>query len=190
MSGHKQNLSSLNIDGSWTLFLDRDGVINKKIDNDYVRDWGMFDFLPGVIKAIEMLSNIFGRIIIVSNQQGIGKGLMTKDDLEAVHGQMQSHIKKGGGRIDKIYFAPMLEQENHPWRKPGTGMAEAAKKDFPAIDFSKSIMVGDSESDINFGKAMGMFTVLIGDNEKEDVDAMLKCRSLLQFSELILNDSK
>jgi len=151
----------MQIDKSWTLFLDRDGVINKKIDNDYVKAWEQFEFLPGVIEALKILSVKFGKIIIVTNQQGVGKQLMSEDDLHAIHKKMIIDIEKAGGRIDKIYFAPQLKSENSDYRKPAIGMALQAQKEFTDIDFSKSIMVGDSYHDMQFGKKAGMTTVFI-----------------------------
>ena len=153
--------SPLSIDKTWILFLDRDGVINKKIDGDYVRNLNQFEWLDGVPQAFLQLSGIFGRIFIVSNQQGIGKGLMTMQQVETIHNHIIKSIHDLGGRIDAIYFAPQLKSENSSYRKPGIGMALQAKKDFPEIDFTKSIMVGDSMSDMEFGKAAGMKTVLI-----------------------------
>jgi histidinol-phosphate phosphatase family protein len=164
------SLSTLNIDRSWTLFLDRDGVINKRIVGDYVKKWEEFEFLEDVLKAIEIFDAKFGRIVIVTNQQGIGKGLMRHEDLELIHKNMQYEIAYFKGRIDRIYFSPYLAAENHPDRKPGIGMAMKAKKDFPEIDFSKAIMVGDSGSDIEFGKAAGMKTVFIGETNKYKAD--------------------
>ena len=151
----------MQIDKSWTLFLDRDGVINKKIDNDYVKAWEQFEFLPGVIEALKILSVKFGKIIIVTNQQGVGRQLMSEDDLHAIHKKMIIDIEKAGGRIDKIYFAPQLKSENSDYRKPAIGMALQAQKEFTDIDFSKSIMVGDSYHDMQFGKKAGMTTVFI-----------------------------
>ena len=151
----------MQIDKSWTLFLDRDGVINKKIDNDYVKAWEQFEFLPGVIEALKILSAKFGKIIIVTNQQGVGRQLMSEDDLHAIHKKMIIDIEKAGGRIDKIYFAPQLKSENSDYRKPAIGMALQAQKEFTDIDFSKSIMVGDSYHDMQFGKKAGMTTVFI-----------------------------
>jgi D-glycero-alpha-D-manno-heptose 1-phosphate guanylyltransferase len=153
--------SPFNIDKSWTLFLDRDGVINKKIENDYVRNPDQFEWLPGVKESLLKFSKLFGRIIIVSNQQGVGKGRMTKEDVELIHEQIIKTISSMDGQIDRIYYAPQLKEENSPMRKPGIGMALQAKKDFPEIDFSKSIMVGDSVSDMEFGKRAGMKTVFI-----------------------------
>lgn len=152
------------INKSWTLFLDRDGVINRRPVDDYVKSWDEFEFLPGVLEAIKILSAVFGRIIVVTNQQGIGKGLMTVEGLATIHQKMISEIEKNGGRVDAVYFCPNLKGENENCRKPGTAMAELAKKDFPEIDFRKSIMAGDMESDMFFGKNAGMKTVFINTN--------------------------
>ncbi|NOX86952.1 MAG: HAD family hydrolase [Chlorobi bacterium] len=158
-------MKELSPDKSWTLFIDRDGVINRRPVGDYVKKWDEFEFLPGVPEALAQLSGIFGRIIVVTNQQGIGKGLMTSGDLEEIHRKMVDKIGKAGGRIDAIYFCPDLEGEAENCRKPGTGMAERAKADFPEIDFSRSIMAGDTENDMLFGKNAGMITVLINTND-------------------------
>jgi len=168
--------------GNWTLFLDRDGVINRKIDNDYIKLWEEFEFIPGTLDALNKLSKIFNKIIIVSNQQGIGKGLMTEADLAVIHGQMIKAIKEKGGRIDKIYFCPDLEIENSRFRKPATGMAGKAKEDFPDIDFSRSVMVGDSIIDIQFGKAVGMVTVFINTKKNDIIEPDYTFANLLEFS--------
>ncbi|AEA34632.1 D-glycero-alpha-D-manno-heptose-1,7-bisphosphate 7-phosphatase [Hippea maritima] len=138
-----------------TLFLDRDGVINKKIENDYVRNWEQFEFLPNVIEALKILNSLFDRIIIVTNQRGIGRKLMTEKDLEVIHKNMLSVLSKENIKIDKIYYCPHdYKKEICNCRKPKIGMALQAKKDFPDIDFRNSIMVGDSLSDIEFGKKL------------------------------------
>lgn len=151
----------------FTLFLDRDGVINKRLPGKYVRLWQEFLFLPGVLETIATCSEIFGRIIIVTNQQGIGKGLMTTEALDMVHEKMIKAIQKAGGRVDAIYHCPDLRTQNNNCRKPGQEMALRAKNDFPDIDFSKSVMIGDSTSDILFGKRLGMETVFITTNPEE-----------------------
>lgn len=151
----------IKVDKSWTLFLDRDGVINRKLENDYVKTWEEFEFLPGVLESIQHFSAVFGRIVVVTNQQGIGKGIYTHEDLAAVHHNMLENIESAGGRIDKIYYAPNLNSENSPLRKPNTGMGLQAQQDFPEIDFKKSVIIGDSVSDMQFGKNLGMTTFYI-----------------------------
>lgn len=155
----QQKFSKYLVDSSWTLFLDRDGVINVRKVGDYIKSVDEFKFLPGVLHAISKFSHLFGRIIVVTNQQGISKGLMTERNLDEIHRYMSFEVEKRGGRIDKIYFAPQLSKENSIMRKPNIGMGLKAKEDFPEIDFQKSIMIGDSDSDIAFGQALGMITV-------------------------------
>lgn len=153
------------INDDWTLFLDRDGVINVRIIDGYVTKTEEFEFLPNVIEAFKIFKNKFKRIIVVTNQQGVGKGVMTIEDVISVHNYMNQQIENQGGKIDKIYFCPQLKSVKDNYRKPSPKMAFFAKDDFPEIDFSKSIMVGDMNSDIEFGKNAGMKTVFIGDNE-------------------------
>ena len=157
------NLSGLNIDKTWSLFLDRDGVINRKLPGDYVRSWPQFAFVDGVLEAMSMFSDFFGPIVLVTNQQGVGKGLMSPSELDALHARMLAEITAKGGRIDTIFYSPRLQQENHISRKPNIGMGLAARKAHPEINFKKSIMVGDSPGDMLFGKRLGMKTVFIGD---------------------------
>ena len=136
--------------------MDRDGVINTLRVDDYVKEWSEFEFVKGALEAISYFSRIFGRIVIVTNQQGIGKGVMTEGDLHDIHNRMIDEISRAGGRIDKIYFCPELAQNNPRCRKPEIGMGEEAKKDFPEIDFRRSIMVGDSEKDMEFARRLQM----------------------------------
>src|SRR5690606_3489455 len=123
-----------------------------------------FYFLEGVIDAVYELSRIFGRIVVVTNQQGVGKGKMSEQDLQLIHKNMLLEIQHSGGRLDSIYAATTLaEKDEYGLRKPKIGMALQAQHDFPEIDFAKSIIVGDSISDMQFGRNAGMFTVLVSD---------------------------
>lgn len=177
------NLKDLKIDSSWSLFLDRDGVINEKLPGDYVKNWGEFRFLEKVPESIQALSGIFGKVFIVTNQQGIGKGIMNERDLTELHDQMLEEVRFAGGTIHKIYFSPYRKEEKSVFRKPGIGMARKAKIDFPSIEFEKSIMVGDSISDIQFGKNAGMLTVYVSKEETLPEDI----RDLVDFQYSGLN---
>lgn len=146
------------IDKSWTLFLDRDGVINYEKKDEYVLHWDEFIFMPGVKDALKILNELFGVIVIVTNQKCIGKKLLTTEDLQLIHQNMVNEIAAAGGRIDQIYFCPDLEDDS-PNRKPNHGMALQAKQDFPQIDFSKSMMVGNKLSDMQFARNAGMTSV-------------------------------
>lgn len=154
------------VDKSWTLFLDRDGVINHEKKDDYVLNWNEFQFYDGVTNALKTLSAVFGTIVMVTNQKGVGKKLMNADDLSNIHGNMLEEISKGEGRVDKIYYCDSIDNDCYD-RKPNPGMAFQAKKDFQHIDFSKSIMVGNKLSDMKFGKNAGMFTVYVDTTNPE-----------------------
>ncbi len=161
------NLKDYHINSSWCLFLDRDGVINERIPGDYIKHWNDFVFLPGVPEALKICSGFFKHIFIVTNQQGIGRGLMTEEQLAVIHTQLIDTVKDEGGLITKIYHCPYKESDNHENRKPGTGMALLAKKDFPEVDFQKSIMIGDSVKDMEFGRKLNMLTIFINNNPEE-----------------------
>jgi D-glycero-alpha-D-manno-heptose 1-phosphate guanylyltransferase len=169
-----------------SLFLDRDGVINVRIIGGYVTKTSEFEFIDKAKEAIGILSCYFKHIFVVTNQQGIGKGLMTATDADDIHNYMISSIKKNGGKIDKVYICPALAAENHIDRKPNPGMAVKAAKDFPDVDFNNSFMAGDSQSDIDFGKNAGMKTISIG---SEMLGANHNFSSLHDFSQFIINNS-
>lgn len=143
-----------------TLFLDRDGVINRWIPGDYVRTWDRFVFLPGILECLRAWAAKFKHIIIVSNQRGVGKGKMTQEQLDAVHGRMLEEIRQAGGRIDGIYVCTAVEAED-PRRKPNTGLFEEARHDYPDITPERSLMLGDSHYDRDFARNCGMDFVLM-----------------------------
>ena len=176
------NIKGIIKSGDWTLFLDRDGVINRRLIDDYVKKPEEFEFLPKVLESIAAFSKKFKHIFIVTNQQGIGKGLMTDNDLEIIHNKMLQEIEANGGRIDKVYYCPDLAESNSPNRKPEIGMALQAQKNFSDVDFSKSLMVGDSKGDINFGKNAGMITVFINSDKLDtNFDADFAFETLGEF---------
>ncbi len=164
----KANTQERNLTKYRTLFLDRDGVVNHRIPGAYVSKKEDFKFFEGVPKAIAELTQQFDCVVIVTNQAGIGKGLMTSEDLEAVHAHMLLRIEAAGGQIDAVYHCPEISENNPECRKPNSGMALQAQHDFPDIDFETSIMVGDSWSDMEFGRRLGMATVLIEGKEGEE----------------------
>jgi D-glycero-D-manno-heptose 1,7-bisphosphate phosphatase/D-glycero-alpha-D-manno-heptose 1-phosphate guanylyltransferase len=159
-------LNYLDINTDWTLFLDRDGVINHEKKEDYIRHWSEFEFYAESLLALPLLAQKFNRIIITTNQKGIGKGLMSVDDLTLIHQNMTNKIVELGGRIDAIYYCPDLDNASIN-RKPQPGMAFQAKASFPSIDFSKSIMVGNRMSDMEFGRNAGMHTIYLATTHPE-----------------------
>jgi len=153
-------LSLPKIDKTWTLFLDRDGVINIEKEGSYILHYDEFVFYEGTKEALRIFAEVFGRIVIVTNQRGVGKEMMTTADLQDIHDRMIASIAEAGGRIDRIYFESSLDDE-HPRRKPNPGMGHDAQRDFPALDFSRSMMIGNNLSDMEFGRNLGMRTVFL-----------------------------
>jgi len=147
--------------GSWTLFLDRDGVLNRKPPPDqYIRNWAEFEWFPGARDAVRRLSHAGLRILIATNQQGIAKGVMSQADVDDIHRHLIDEVALAGGKIEKIYVCPHLAG-TCDCRKPGIGLFQQAQRDFPDIRFDRSIVVGDSPTDIEAGKKLGSRTVQI-----------------------------
>lgn len=147
------------VNKEWSLFLDRDGVINHD-KSPYTLNADEFEFYDGVVDAIKKFSEIFNYIFVVTNQRGVGKKLMTENDLHAIHQKMTTCINDAGGRINQIYYCTSVD-DNHPDRKPHPGMALRAMKDYPAVKNDQSIMVGNNLSDMQFGRSAGFYTVLL-----------------------------
>ena len=179
-------MTTIQIDHNWTIFLDRDGVINHEKENDYINSWEEFKFYEGAKAALAVFATKFKYIIIITNQRGVGRGITSIENLEEVHRNMSQAVSQAGGRIDGIYFCPDLDK-NSTNRKPNAGMAFQAKNDFPDIDFSKTIMVGNNISDMAFGRAIGATTVFLTTTSPhitinhEQVDFIHD--SLLQFAQ-------
>lgn len=146
-----------------TLLLDRDGVINQYRPNDYVKRWDEFAFIPEFLEAIPQWSKLVKRIVIVTNQRGISKGLFTEEDLQDIHQRMIHEIERNGGRIDKIYHCTALSNSD-PNRKPQTGMFRQMLKDFPEVIPDRCLMVGDAISDMQFANNCGIAGILINEH--------------------------
>jgi D-glycero-D-manno-heptose 1,7-bisphosphate phosphatase len=172
----------------FSLFLDRDGVINKRIVDGYVRNQEEFVFLDGVLNVMPLLARKFDYCFVVTNQQGIAKGLMTENDLKTVHDKMMEEIEKVNGRIDRVYYCPEHHSTNPHCRKPNPGMALQAVEDFPEVDFEYAVMVGDSISDIEFGHRLNMKTVFIETKKDIDKDKLAEIKNKIDFSFASLKD--
>jgi len=143
------------------IFLDRDGVINKKPSKaDYVKSWDEFKFLPGTIEAMSILTKNGYEIYIISNQAGIARGMMTEDDLKEIHKKMKNELRMRGARILDIYYCPHGWDERCECRKPKPGMFfQAAREHY--LDLTKAVFIGDDERDLQAGNAAGCKTILV-----------------------------
>jgi D-glycero-D-manno-heptose 1,7-bisphosphate phosphatase len=152
-------------------FLDRDGTINEKApEGDYVKGPDEVALLPGAATAIRRLNDAGVTVIVVTNQRGVALGRMTEADVIAVNETLRAKLNEAAGaRIDAYFYCPH-DKGQCDCRKPGTGMFRQARERFPWIDFARSAMIGDSLSDVEAGRALGMTTLRIG----EDVDALIQ----------------
>lgn len=171
------------IDDGWSLFLDRDGVINERIFGGYITHPKDFKFLIGAIEGLQRLTKKFSHTFIVTNQQGVGKGIMTDQELKIIHDFMLLSLEKKGVFIDEIYVATNLKNAYNDRRKPLKNMGMEAKKKFPNIDFNKAIMVGDTSSDILFGMKLGMKTVGVRSEEQFTVSPDILVSNLNELAD-------
>lgn len=143
------------------VFLDRDGLINEKApEHEYIRKWEEFRFLPGVPEAIRRLNEAGYLVLVVTNQRGVARGLMTMEEAFELHSAMCAALERDGARIARVYMCPH-EEGSCTCRKPDIGLFLQAERDF-AIDKSRSWMVGDSDSDIEAGRRYGVRTIKTG----------------------------
>lgn len=163
------------------MFIDRDGVVNEEKHDDYIHKWEEFRFYEGAKEAFRILNETFGIIVMITNQRGVAKGLTRMEDLQLIHKNMKLEIEASGGRIDKIYVCTDMESEN---RKPNPGMGLQALKDFPQIDLRKSIMIGNTLSDMEFGRNLGVAINIFLPTTRKDVDRQ-DSRIDLVFDDLI-----
>ncbi len=177
-----------------TVFLDRDGVLNEKMpEGQYVTCREEFRLLSGVAEAIARLNRAGLRVILVSNQRGIALGLYTTADVDAIHASLRSFLRIRGAHLDGIYYCPHDKGECD-CRKPMPGLFEQAVLNFPDIDAHSGVMIGDSLSDMEFGRRLGMMCILIeGDpvHRKSGIEearglADLRCSSLAEAVDLLL----
>ncbi len=169
-----------------TVFLDRDGVLNEKMpEGQYVTSWSDFRLLPGVAEAIRNLNQAGLRVLVVSNQRGIALGLYTAETVHAIHAEFQKVLAGHGARADGFYFCPH-DKAKCNCRKPLPGLFEQARSDFPEIRPETSAMLGDSLSDIEFGRRLGMLTIFIEGDPSRQKPGAQNARGLadLRFSSL------
>ncbi len=167
-------------------FLDRDGVINVKApEGQYVTRWEEVRFLPGVAAAIARLNQAGFRVIVISNQRCVAKGLVTSDEVRALHEKISRELAAQGAIIDAFYFCPHDTSAACDCRKPAPGMILQAAQEHQ-IDPGLSWMIGDTAADVAAGKNAGCQTILIGRRESAAASAPdLFADSLLDATEKI-----
>ena len=141
-----------------TVFLDRDGTLN--YDPGYLKSAGELRLLPGVGASLARLKAAGAKLVVVTNQSGIGRGLFTHKDLEAVHARLQGLLEQEEAALDAIYFCPHHPDDGCRCRKPGTAMVERAASELQ-LDLTRSYLIGDHARDMQLAKNVGAKAVLL-----------------------------
>ncbi|MBX3043597.1 MAG: HAD family hydrolase [Candidatus Kapabacteria bacterium] len=148
------------------VFFDRDGIINKRILGDYVKIISDFELNPEIPEILKFVKDRGFLAIIISNQQGVGKGIMSKKNLDDVHNYMQNLLlQKSGVAFDDIYVCTELASSDSFNRKPNPGMILSAAEKYN-IDLHSSIMIGDTDSDILAARNAGVCSILVAESQE------------------------
>lgn len=155
-----------------TIFLDRDGVINRDPGfGGYVTSWSEFEFLPGALEALRKLNQAGYRVIIISNQGGVSKGLYTLKGLNELTQKMIKAVEKAGGKIYSTHYCPHQDEDNCDCRKPKTGLFIQAARGLE-INFARTFFVGDNRRDVLAARAIGAKSIFVlsGNTKLEELD--------------------
>jgi D-glycero-D-manno-heptose 1,7-bisphosphate phosphatase len=149
-----------------TVFLDRDGVINRKMPSgSYVETWEQFEFVPGAIEALRLLAAARIRAVVVTNQRGVALGRMTMASVDEIHRLMQAELTSNGAQCAAVLVCPH-EEGACDCRKPGLGLFRQAQQLIPEIDLNRAAVVGDSATDLLAGNSLGCASFLVGDETR------------------------
>lgn len=174
------------------VFLDRDGVIN--VDYGYVHEIEHFKFIPGAKKALRKLSATDYKVIVITDQSGIGRGYYTEEDAKKVNNYMINELSKEGATVSGIYYCPHAPEANCRCRKPKIFLLQKAKRDFN-IDLSKSYFIGDKTKDIQTGINAGCKTIIVmtgkaGADKEFDSQPDFTARDLLDAVDYIIQNEQ
>ena len=196
VTAQRETVASTRVLDGYTIFLDRDGTLNE--DPGFLRSASDLKLLPGVATALARLKSAGARLVVVTNQSGVGRGLLTLRDLEAIHARLEGLLEQGDAALDAIYFCPHHPDDGCRCRKPATGMVDRAVSELQA-DLRKAYVVGDHAGDIQLANAAGVKSILVTSGQV-DQQALTMLRaagavpdmvapSMTEAVEWILNDA-
>ena len=148
------------------ILLDRDGVINRE-RADYVKSWDEFEFLPGALAALRALASLDAPIAVITNQSVIGRGLVDRAVIDAIHTRLCATVRAAGGRIDAVFICPHAPADHCRCRKPQPGLLLDAAAHF-GLTLAASIFVGDALTDYAAARAAGCRPLLVRSGRKRD----------------------
>jgi heptosyltransferase-2 len=151
-------MSQTNLLEGFTVFLDRDGTLN--YDSGYLKSASELKLLPGVGPALARLKAAGARLVVVTNQSGVGRGILTLKDLEAIHARLEGLLEQDDAALDAIYFCPHHPDDGCRCRKPARGMVDRAVSELQ-VDLRRSYLIGDHARDVQLAKAVGAKAILV-----------------------------
>src|SRR5579864_1861439 len=173
------------------VLLDRDGVINR-MRPDYVKRWEELELLPGAVEALARLTGAGCRLVVLTNQSAIGRGLLTGEQLDQIHERLDAVVARAGGRIDAYLVCPHTPQDGCACRKPAPGLLLRARDEL-GIDLARAVLVGDQPSDLDAARAAGCRAILVdpdaGVLDRERLDGRVVAGSLMEATDLILEQT-
>ncbi|GJL67058.1 MAG: hypothetical protein NPIRA05_20290 [Nitrospirales bacterium] len=170
-----------------TVFVDRDGTLNE--DPGYLSNPDGLVLYPGAIEAVARLKQAGCSVVVVTNQSGIGRGMMTRANLEAIHDRLERMVKRGGGELDGIFFCPHLPDEGCHCRKPKTGLIHQAVSAL-RVSTVHSYMIGDKQCDMELANNIGAIGVLVTTSSVSQEAVKAHIRGDLHIESITLNFSK
>jgi D-glycero-D-manno-heptose 1,7-bisphosphate phosphatase len=181
------------------VFIDRDGVINVEGEGrtpyGYITAWEDFEFLPGVLEGLRKLTEAGYRNVVISNQKCVGRGIMTRQELDVLTAKMREAVEKEGGRVDEVFYCTHLDEDNCHCRKPKDGLFIEAREKLGLADLEDGYFIGDSERDIIAGRSAGLKTILVlsGKSGRGDEKAWTSrpdhiCENFLEAVEVVMEE--
>ncbi len=141
-----------------TIFLDRDGTTNR--DTGYIKTPEELQIFPGAVEAVARLKRAGARVVVVTNQSGVGRGLFSLEMLGAIHGRLRATFEAGGAPFDGLYYCPHHPDDGCVCRKPGTVMVERAVAEL-GVELSRAYVIGDQRRDVDLARRIGARSVLV-----------------------------
>jgi D-glycero-D-manno-heptose 1,7-bisphosphate phosphatase len=146
------------------ILCDRDGVINERVFGGYVTTWAEFRFRDSIKQTLASMADLNLPFIVISNQAGVGRSLISPEVLQDITERFVAELKRSGVRVDAVYYCPHTPERRCGCRKPQPGLLEAAARDW-RLDLRRSVLIGDSESDVQAARALGCHAILLSANE-------------------------
>jgi D-glycero-D-manno-heptose 1,7-bisphosphate phosphatase len=166
------------------VILDRDGVLNREADDaGYVREPAEFHWLPGALEGLAMLRRAGMRLSVATNQSGVGRGLMSLEQLAAVHARMRADASAHGGALDAVLFCPHAPGEGCSCRKPAPGLIQAAIAR-SGIAAGESLVVGDDRRDLEAAWRAGVAVALVRTGKGRQTEELARHAGVPAFDDL------